>query len=497
MIESNGATDTPEMVVRRGENVEGARRWLYAAIPSAIGALFAILHVPHLFEDLEEGLPAMVTGSIIPVLLSLGLVWSGYWLWESKLKAYQLRRICLWFSGGILALAGIGTVSLLYEVFEDATLSHPEFLVLNFATVGGLAGILVGWHETQNRRQTEQLRIFQKVVEHGGHSICITDPEGKIEYVNPEFERQSGYDRQEVIGRNPRILNSGKHDEAFYRDMWETILEGDVWRGEIVNEQKNGTQYWIDQTITPVIDREDNIEHFVSINKDITERKEYEQELEHQNERLDEFASVVSHDLRNPLNVATGRIALAQDEYDNEHIDAARGALDRMERLIEDMLSLARHGETISESKPVSLESVSNMAWEQVEAGDGDLSVRTDRTILADTGRIQQMLENLFRNSVEHSEESVTVRVGACDGGFYVEDTGPGLPEAEDGALFESGYSTNDEGTGLGLAIVQRIAGAHGWEIRATNGSDGGARFEITGVEWASQDAPEEKTTVT
>ncbi|MFT4922818.1 MAG: PAS domain S-box-containing protein, partial [Haloarculaceae archaeon] len=307
----------------------------------------------------------------------------------------------------------------------------------------------------------------------------------------------SGYDRQEVIGRNPRILNSGKHDEAFYRDMWETILEGDVWRGEIVNEQKNGTQYWIDQTITPVIDREGNIEHFVSINKDITERKEYEQELEHQNERLDEFASVVSHDLRNPLNVATGRIALAQDEYDNEHIDAARGALDRMERLIEDMLSLARHGETISESKPVSLESVSNMAWEQVEAGDGDLSVRTDRTILADTGRIQQMLENLFRNSVEHSEESVTVRVGACDGGFYVEDTGPGLPEAEDGALFESGYSTNDEGTGLGLAIVQRIAGAHGWEIRATNGSDGGARFEITGVEWASQDAPEEKTTVT
>ncbi len=213
------------------------------------------------------------------------------------------------------------------------------------------------------------------------------------------------------------------------------------------------------------------------------ELEERERELERQNERLEEFAGLVSHDLRNPLNVATARLELAQDECESEQLEKVSGALTRMEHLIQDLLEFARGGSQVNDADEISIAEQAEQSWSNVPTAEAQLVTTADRTITADSSRLKQLLENLFRNAVEHGGPDVTVTVGTFDGGFYVEDDGPGIPEDERDSILEAGYSSNDNGTGFGLAIVKEIADAHGWEIRITESDDGGARFEITGVE--------------
>jgi len=217
---------------------------------------------------------------------------------------------------------------------------------------------------------------------------------------------------------------------------------------------------------------------------DITEREQYRRELERQNERLERFAGMVSHDLRNPLNVAMSRLELARDTYDDENLATASRALDRMETMIRDVLALARHGQPIDETESVTLSAVARQSWRMVDAPAATLTVEDDLPFTADATRLQHLLENLFRNSLEHGGEDVTIRVGALpDGnGFYVEDDGPGIPPEEREAVFESGYSTAEDGTGFGLAIVDEIVDAHDWERTLTESEAGGVRIEISGV---------------
>ncbi|WP_136688455.1 sensor histidine kinase [Halorhabdus amylolytica] len=213
---------------------------------------------------------------------------------------------------------------------------------------------------------------------------------------------------------------------------------------------------------------------------DETHREQYRNELERQNDRLDSFASMLSHDLRNPLNVAQGRLELARDEHDNEHLETASEALDRIEALIEDVLQLARQGQPIEERERVSLGAMARDAWGMVETADAELIVDGDRDLLADPERFQRLFENFFRNSVEHGGEDVTVSVGTLDdaAGFYVEDDGAGIPPEERENVFESGYSTAEDGTGFGLAIVEQIVAAHEWAIDLVD-VETGTRFEI------------------
>jgi len=229
------------------------------------------------------------------------------------------------------------------------------------------------------------------------------------------------------------------------------------------------------------------------------ELRESRDELKRQNDRLEEFAGVVSHDLRNPLTVAEGRLGLARGECDSEHLDAAGRALDRMGDLIEDLLTLTREGEAVTDRRPVDLGALAEDCWTNVDTADATLVAEADRTVSADRGRLKQVFENLVRNSVEHSSTGsrtrsgdgvkhggagVTVTVGTLADGFYVEDDGRGIPPDEREEVFDAGYSTSDRGTGFGLRIVADVVEAHGWTVDVTEGSDGGARFEVTGVEF-------------
>ena len=259
-----------------------------------------------------------------------------------------------------------------------------------------------------------------------------------------------------------------------------------------------GEQY---QTQTlPVRDDNDEIASGIAVSQRITERKRRERELARQNERLDEFASVVSHDLRNPLNVAQGRLDLARQECDSDHLDDVAGAHDRMHALIEDLLVLARQGESATEPEPIALDSLVRECWANVETESASLVSDADLTIRADRGQLQQLVENLFRNAIEHgstgnqnsassgdaadhADPEVAIRVDSLDDGFYVADDGPGIPESNRDEVFEAGYSTSDSGTGFGLSIVERIAESHDWTVGVTESETGGARFEIRGVE--------------
>jgi signal transduction histidine kinase/DNA-binding response OmpR family regulator len=230
--------------------------------------------------------------------------------------------------------------------------------------------------------------------------------------------------------------------------------------------------------------------------------RDREQELSTQNDRLEQFATVVSHDLRNPLNVAIGRLGALKEECDDDNIAAIEQALDRMQALIDDLLLLARTGDSITEMETVALGTAVEDCWEVVDTGDAALVVDTDRKIQADVTRLKQLLENLIRNAIEHSATDeqmqssgasdydgpgVTVTISEIPGGFAVSDDGPGIPDADREAVFESGYSTTTDGTGFGLSIISQIAAAHGWTVTLTESDAGGARFEFTGVDVVSE----------
>lgn len=216
--------------------------------------------------------------------------------------------------------------------------------------------------------------------------------------------------------------------------------------------------------------------------RDITELRHRERQLERQNKRLDQFASMVSHDLRNPLNVAQLRTEMVAREYDDGNAEAAQRALARMETMIDEMLSLARAGRDIEATEQCQLGELVQNAWANVHTADSELEPRVDgTTVEADSSRLSQVFENLFRNALEHNEKPLVVRVGTlpAGGGFYVEDSGDGIPEDERQDVFEPGYTTSEEGNGLGLVIVSGIVEAHDWSITAAESEDGGARFEI------------------
>jgi PAS domain S-box-containing protein len=217
-----------------------------------------------------------------------------------------------------------------------------------------------------------------------------------------------------------------------------------------------------------------------------------ERERAHQNEQLEQVANVVSHDLRNPLTLASGQLQLlaelcesgADENADEvaERIGTIEDAHERMRRIIADMLDLARHGQPVDDLETVPLRSVVSRAWDVATSdADATIEVASDLgTVRAHEGRLTQLFENLFRNAVEHAGHDVGVTVGLLDdgAGFYVVDDGPGIDEKDREAVFEPGFSTADDGTGLGLGIVRTVAHAHGWSVSLAD-SDGGARFEV------------------
>lgn len=286
--------------------------------------------------------------------------------------------------------------------------------------------------------------------EHGNDLLAVIDGEvgSPLSDALPEFDPIS-------ISNELIEITTESGDLTYYRVFGEPLVRGEKRVGWVV------------------------------VLRDETEQQQQQQRLQQKNEQMELFASTISHDLRNPLGVAQGYLEIAKEDSESEELERVDAALSRMEEIIDEILTLARAGRQIDDLEAVQVDAVVEAAWESVTTDSAALSVDVGQTVSADPTMIQHVFENLFRNAIEHGGEDVTVTVGDLEAGIYVEDDGDGIPQANREAVFEVGYTTKPDGTGFGLSITKQIVDAHDWEIRVTEGSEGGTRFEITDVEVA------------
>ena len=219
--------------------------------------------------------------------------------------------------------------------------------------------------------------------------------------------------------------------------------------------------------------------------RDVSERKATEHRLEQRTKQFETFGDVLSHDLKTPLSTLGGRLELARETGDDSHFERARESLERVETLVDDLADVMREGSLVNDARTVDVGRVARGTWESLDTAEATLGVGPTAPIHADERALTRLLQNLFRNAVEHGGSSVTVTVGSLDGepGFFLEDDGPGIDPDERDRVFEPSYSTKSGGTGFGMVSARQIVLAHGWELSITESESGGARFEISGVE--------------
>ncbi|MFC3959715.1 GAF domain-containing protein [Halovivax cerinus] len=363
-----------------------------------------------------------------------------------------------------------------------------------------------------------RLRAESEVVEERDRLSALFDnvPDPAVRYefvdgqpivrdVNDAFEDVFGYDHEEILGESvdDYILPPGYEDEG--RDLNRALMAGEPVQHTSKRQTTDGIRD-VKIDVVPLQRGEHSPEGF-SIYTDITDQKRRERELRDQNERLDRFASVVSHDLRNPLSVAAGYLERTRETGDLSLLDEVERSHQRTFDIIDDVLTLARTGGEVTETERVELSAVASDAWANVDTDDARLDIPAADSVRADRGRLRQLFENLFRNAVEHgstsrvesgaSEDAVehgstsrseattaaddqvlTVTVADTPDGFAVSDDGAGFDEAVDREnVFDFGYTASQDGTGLGLSIVAEIADGHGWTVDADTSESGGARF--------------------
>jgi PAS domain S-box-containing protein len=355
----------------------------------------------------------------------------------------------------------------------------------------GIGGLFLTWA----LYRTEFLAVApiarRTVIDEMPEAVVILDEQSRVVDWNPAARGLFEVD-DPALG-----MSAGDFFEVVPADILAELSVAQQTKTQVAFERDGRTRY-LSVSISPIDVGRPEAMGRVAVFRDITAPKRREQRLLETNERLEEFASVVSHDIKGPLMEIRGSADVATQTADISHVEHVLDAADRLDRLVDGLLELARSGQQIQTLDPVELEEVSAAAWQRVWSVEADLVVTDSKRLLADVDRLQQLLENLFRNCVEHGptgSRSATddaiehggtdlqITVGSLPDGFYVEDDGSGIPAEERHRVFERGYTSSEDGTGLGLAIVQQITRAHGWNILATSGTAGGARFEITGIE--------------
>jgi len=350
-------------------------------------------------------------------------------------------------------------------------------------------------HAMHSLKIRDELRTERTFIDQALDSLAdifyVLDSEGNIQRCNEHFATLAGYTDAQITNLDVASLFPEDEQDAVAEAIDEALTTGhSTIEADFLTAEGNRAPH--EFTADRLTDSDGTLIGLVGTGRNIAERTRRERELQDQKEQLEQFAATVSHDLRNPLNVIQGRLELVQAEQPSDHLDVIETATDRMERIVEDLLWLAREQQDIGSLEPVAIDAVAEAAWELVSdpADEAELycdyGADTQPLIKADTDQLRHLLENLFRNTIDHAGLDVTVVVGEIFGdanGFYIEDDGPGIPEEDREKVFEAGYSTSESGTGLGLNIVKRVVDAHGWDIRATESSIGGTRFEITGLE--------------
>ena len=364
---------------------------------------------------------------------------------------------------------------------------------------------------TEFKRSEEELKNLRTAVDQSANTIVITDPLGCIEYVNPAFVKSTGYTAAEVIGQNPRLLKSGRQDAAFYQELWATISAGEIWRGQFQNRRKDGSLYWESATISPVLNAQGEIIHYIAIKEDVTGRKSLEANLIEALDRAEsasraksDFLAVMSHELRTPLNGVLGFAELlSETPLSEEQLGYAQTISSSGNHLLDvvnDILDFSsiEKGRLVLEPAPLALTELVETSGRAARkaALDKGLDFRwvvepgTPSQVVGDERRIRQILINLLGNAVKFTTAgsvrlhvAVSSALGQPTIDFSVEDSGPGLSAGMLDLLFKPFTQADTtlhrqfEGTGLGLAISQRLAKAMGGFIAVSSTPGKGSTF--------------------
>lgn len=367
--------------------------------------------------------------------------------------------------------------------------SHQQAISMTF----------IGNDITEQRYTENELRKASQAIEQSPSTVLITDIKGHIVYVNPKFTEVSGYKKEEVMGKNPKILQSGETHRSDYKDLWNALNSNKEWSGEFHNKKKNGELYWESARISAIKDTEGNISHFLAVKEDITEKKQLEEEVRLRNKKIadnellaavGEMANMIAHDLRNPLSsikmgmqILHGQADQPPGEDGKELIEIGLEQVHYMENILTDLLSFSRPDQLNLEWLSIEKLLDTTLITVQKQITSNAVIINTDYqtglpTIHADKTKLHQVFSNLISNAVQsfykqnNSQAVISISsfITMTDMGAMLEvqiaDNGMGIDSETQKKLFEPFFTTRAKGTGLGLAIVKRIIDQHKGYIR-------------------------------
>ncbi|WP_343125691.1 PAS domain-containing sensor histidine kinase [Halorubrum sp. 48-1-W] len=384
--------------------------------------------------------------------------------------------------------------SLAGESFSELKLERrtrdgdPLYLSMSTAPIVDDSGTITGVMAV-----AKNVHTFREVVENTGSAIYWTDTDGTIEYVNPAFEAQTGYTADEAIGENACILQSGVYGEAFYERLWETILNGDVWEGQIINERKDGTRYTVKQTISPVTNEAGEIVRFVAVNEDITDLREAQTQLEEQRDNLETLSEVVRHDIRNDLQLVRASAELAVEHVDEEGREyletvqestaSAVGLLRTARKLAELLL------QTDVETRPIVLARPLEQQIDELRSlyPDAEIAVEGSlpRVRVVGNELLGSVFRNLLQNAIQHNDKevpSITVTTTTAEDlvEIRIADNGPGVPDTQKGMIFGKDEGRlESEGAGIGLYLVRSLVESYDGDVWVEDNEPEGAVFVV------------------
>lgn len=338
-------------------------------------------------------------------------------------------------------------------------------------------------------------KIFYHAVQQAGDGIFIADKKGIIKYVNPAFEKITGYSSREAIGKNPRIIKSGKHDFLFYENLWKTISSGKTFRGQIINRKKNGKLFYADHTITPVKDKEGKINFYVGIWKDISAQKEIEK-------RKDEFISIASHELRTPLTSIKAYIQILKEKMKkndnlklNSYLIRTYKQISKMANLIYDLLDVNRiqAGKLPIRKTAFNFSQLLNECISDLRLGSSVKieykSKKKQFPVIADRERLEQVIKNIIGNADKFSDKNkkIIVKMQSVDNAIQVSvrDFGIGIARDEQHKIFQRYYQVEQNKTGsgtsfgIGLYLAREIIKMHQGKIWVESKLNKGSIFYI------------------
>jgi PAS domain S-box-containing protein len=387
--------------------------------------------------------------------------------------------------------------------------SYADAILFASGYTGGLVGndpaiLVVARDVSEEKRRELDLLRFANVAHYTVNPVEITDASGRIVYVNPAFERASGYTKEELIGKNPNIFGSGKQPRNFWKNMWDTITAGRVWMGEIENRRRNGDPFFTQLLISPIVDHDGNVAGFFGVHRDITEQKQLEQQLVHAQkmESIGMLAAGIAHEVGNPLTSISSLVQVIQrttsDEFVHDKLELVKSQVNRISRIIRDLVDFSRRS-----SYEVQMTDINRCAREAVEivrvgrkSKNVEFRLEIDEKLPAIKlvpDQIVQVFVNILINAVDaiHSSAAsrqqqrglvvVTTLINEDHVLIRIRDTGGGIPEDLRPKIFEPFFTTKKvgEGTGLGLWVSYGIVKSFEGDILVDTTPGVGTTFTI------------------